>query len=69
MTRDPEIDADAILATMSEKKIVNLIVDIDSTIGDMNFTQHLLKELIKYLSGDMSKEDVKTFVMKLINEK
>jgi len=69
MTRDPEIDADAILATMSEKKIVNLIVDIDSTIGDMNFTQHLLKELIKSLSGDMSKEDVKTFVMKLINEK
>jgi len=69
MTRDPEIDADAILATMSEKKIVNLIVDIDSTIGDMNFTQHLLKELIKSLIGDMSKEDVKTFVMKLLNEK
>jgi hypothetical protein len=69
MTRDPEIDADAILATMGEKKIVNLIVDIDSTIGDMNFTQHLLKELIKSLSGDMSKEDVKAFVMKLLNEK
>lgn len=68
MNTEPEIDADMIVTTMGEKEIVNLIMDIDSTIGDMNFTQYLLKELIESLGWDMSKEDVRNVLMNLLND-
>jgi hypothetical protein len=68
MNTEPEIDADTIVTTMGEKEIVNLIMDIDSTIGDMNFTQYLLKNLIESLGWDMSKEDVRDVLMNLLND-
>lgn len=65
---EPEVDADMIVTTMSEKHIINLIIDIDSTIGDMNFTHYLLKSLIESLNSDMSKDDVKAFITKILND-
>jgi hypothetical protein len=65
---EPEIEADIIVTTMSEKQIVNLIIDIDSTIGDLAFTQYLLKKLIESLGSDMSKDEAKTFVTKILND-
>lgn len=68
MNTGPEIDSDMIITTMSEQQIVQLILDIDSGIGDLNFTQYLLTKLIDTLGWDMSKDEIKSFLEKITTE-
>ena len=68
MTNEPEIDADTIVTTMGETEIVNLIMEIDSLIGDTNFTQFLLKNLIGSMLIDMSRAEIVSVLIALLEE-
>jgi hypothetical protein len=68
MNTEPEIDADMIVTTMGESEIAELVMNVDALIGDINFTQFLLKILIESLRLDVSKDEVKTILMNLLND-
>lgn len=57
-----------IVTTMGESEIAELVMNVDALIGDINFTQFLLKILIESLRLDVSKDEVKTILMNLLND-
>lgn len=67
---DEEIEnkAEVLVTQHTETELVKLVVAIDNEVGDPNFTQFLLRHMVRNLTFDMSIEEIKDMLDEVLTE-